>query len=189
MTRTNCQFCCCGISFTIAFASGAILVFCGIFVAREYISTKDFAVAECITTGSRSEGYRECKGDDGDDDTYTSSYPCIQILVNYTKSDSNEINEGIIYSSGVQAHRDDGMCSAYSCFEHPKKNEIKLEQYKDKWMASVSTPYTCYYSQEEPEKLVKEIKFTREEVLHAMIWPSIICTISIIASVVSFIRL
>ena len=63
------------------------------------------------------------------------------------------------------------------CLKTVDENNKLAEQYEKQWTSRASDQFDCFYSTSNLEHVILEKMHTKEDVLHSMLWPSVIIVI------------
>ena len=69
------------------------------------------------------------------------------------------------------------QCSYNVCLKRPEESTAAVEKYADEWWARSGTDFQCFYDTTNTDRVIETKKHTKSEVIHCMLWPSIIIVV------------
>jgi hypothetical protein len=172
----------CAVATVALLAIGALTVGSAI-VVREYSLSRAYEVASCqlvnVTYATEDAECVYCAGsvDKARTDKTSShacfpvQYPCVRLTVDYTTAGGTVRGRGILYADTMQASGLNTMCSVSVCHKTREDNVRLVEEYISRFTAD--RKFACFYDSETFDNVIVQKVYTRGDVIHCLLWPSI----------------
>jgi len=66
------------------------------------------------------------------------------------------------------------QCSYSVCMKSKAENDHAIEEIAHHWRSRANRTFVCYYDTETLDNVILEKKYSRNDVIHSMLWPSIV---------------
>ncbi|XP_014669219.1 PREDICTED: uncharacterized protein LOC106810392 isoform X2 [Priapulus caudatus] len=132
----------------------------------------------CAVLYGQVEAWVPCKCGQG----CSSSFPCLQVIVEYWSDAANSTTRAMIYDNEEVSHQSLG-CTVQACSE-PSYNKKVIDEYQLKW-GQPGQEYICWH-EPQGERVLRVRVRSKNHVIHSMLWPSLGFTLALVCLVVFF---
>ena len=87
------------------------------------------------------------------------------------------VNVNFCFRSRVISLKYFFQCSYSMCLKTEEQNKKAVKEYEEQWRARNAEQFDCFYSTSNLEHAILEKMHTKEDVLHSMLWPSLVIVV------------